>query len=61
MYTDEQVTRGLEHHLAEARRMRSEYIASLICNAYAAAKRAFRRALRRLQRPRIAKGVFARR
>lgn len=61
MYTDEQVPRELERYLAEARRMRSEYIASLIRNAYAATKRAFRRALRRLQRPKIAKEVFARR
>lgn len=54
MYSDEQVPRDVEHYLARARRMRSEYIALLFRRAYVATKAGLRAALRRLRKPKPA-------
>lgn len=42
MYTDEQIPRELERYMAQARRMRSEYLAGLFRRGFAALARAVR-------------------
>jgi len=42
MYTDEQIPRDLEHYMRQARKMRSEYLATLLRDAFAAVRRSLR-------------------
>jgi hypothetical protein len=62
MYTDEQIHRDLERYLNEARRMRSEYLASLFGTAFGYLTGRLKAMVQRLRQSKMpGKGSFARR